>query len=78
MRPGRPRTIERGTWPGRRRRLGDAPDDDLSDVTTAAERLAMMWPLARRAWALAGKTVPDYPRSEAPGRVCGLGLHDES
>jgi len=28
--------------------------DDISDVTTAAERIGMMWPLAQEAWRLAG------------------------
>jgi hypothetical protein len=46
-------------------RLGAEPGDDLSSTTSAQERLAMMWPLALEAWALAGRVVPDYPRSEA-------------
>ena len=53
----------------RRYRLGSEPDDDLSDSTTASERLAMMWPLARRAWELTGKPFPEYRRETMPGRV---------
>ena len=56
----------RQSWPVRRYRLGSEPSDDLSDVTTAEERLAMMWPLALEAWSLAGKRLPPYERSEAP------------
>jgi hypothetical protein len=78
MRSEQPRAKDRGTWPGRRRRLSDAPDDDLSDVTTPAERLAMMWPLTRRAWALSGRAVPDYSRTEAPGRLSRIGVDDGS
>ena len=29
----------------------------------------MMWPLALAAWSVAGQPVPDYARSEAPGKV---------
>jgi hypothetical protein len=47
-------------------RLGCEPGDDLSDTTTAEERLAMMWPLALEAWELAGRSVPAYSRSETP------------
>jgi hypothetical protein len=63
------RAKARRTWPVRAYALGEEPSDDLSASTTAEERLAMMWPLARTAWSLAGLTVPDYPRSQAPGRV---------
>lgn len=58
----------RRNWPIRRFRQGQEPGDDLSASTTAEERLAMMWPLAREAWTLMGG-VPDYPRAQAPGRV---------
>ena len=53
----------------RRYALGEEPSDDLSDVTTAAERLAMMWPLAVRAWTLAGRTLPQYTRATIPTRI---------
>jgi len=59
----------RRSWPIRRYRLGEEPSDDLSDVSTAAERLGMMWPLTRDAWRLAGREMPEYTRAEAPGRV---------
>jgi hypothetical protein len=58
----------RATWPVTVRRL-DESDDDLSDVTTAAERIAMMWPLAQEAWRLAGRPIPTYDRAHTPSRV---------
>jgi hypothetical protein len=56
-------------WPIRRFELGAEPSEDLSAETTMQERLAMMWPLAVRAWTLAGHDLPRYSRSEMPGRV---------
>jgi hypothetical protein len=65
---GAARAEARRSWPVRRYRLGEEPSDDLSDTTTAEERLGMMWPLSLEAWALAGKPLPDYERSRAPIR----------
>jgi hypothetical protein len=62
------RAIRRRSWPVRRYRLGSEPSDDLSDITTAEERLAMMWPLALEAWSLAGLPLPDYSRDQTPIR----------
>ncbi len=59
----------RQAWPIRRFALGAEPSDDLSDRTSAAERLAMVWPLTLLSWRLAGRTMPDYERSAMPGRV---------
>jgi hypothetical protein len=56
-------------WPVRVFRLGDEPSDDLSSSTTAEQRLAMMWELAERGWRLAGREIPEYRRSEIPGKV---------
>jgi hypothetical protein len=58
----------RAEWPVAVHRL-DEDDDDLSDVTTADERIAMMWPLAQEAWRLAGRPIPDYDRAHTPIRV---------
>lgn len=63
------RRRDRKHWPVRVFRLGDEPSDDLSRTTTAEERLAMMWELAERAWRLAGREIPEYRRSEIPGKV---------
>ena len=58
----------RADWPVVVRRL-DEPGDDVSDVTTAAERIAMMWPLAQEAWRLAGRPIPTHDRAHTPSRV---------
>lgn len=70
---------ERRGWPIRRYRLGQEPPDDLSDSTTPAERLAMMWPLAREGWLLAGRSLPMYSRENVPSRIfrCGERPEDE-
>lgn len=67
------RAVSRRNWPIRVYRLGEEPSEDLSAVTTAAERLAMMWPLALDAWAVAGRPLPDYPRHLAPVRILRKG-----
>jgi hypothetical protein len=58
----------RAGWPIVVRRLDEA-DDDISDVTTATERIAMMWPLAQEAWRLAGRPIPTYDRAHTPTRI---------
>jgi len=59
----------RRSWTVRKVRLEDEGGESASFTTTASERLGMMWRLALDAWVSAGKPIPDYPRSEAPGRV---------
>ena len=63
------RRAARAAWPIARFRLGDESADDISAVTTAAERIAMMWPLAETAWKLAGRPLPTYDRRNMPARV---------
>jgi hypothetical protein len=63
------RAAARRSWPIRVYRLGEEPDEDLSDTTTASERLEMMWQLALDAWASMGQPIPDYPREKTPIRV---------
>lgn len=53
----------------RRYALDGEPSEDLSASTTPAQRIGMMWTLARRAWTLMGKDLPVYPREEIPGRL---------
>jgi hypothetical protein len=60
------RAAARGSTPIRVYRLGDAPGDDLTDETTAVQRLEMMWPLALEAWALTGQRLPVYGRGQTP------------
>ncbi len=59
---------ERRNWPVSRFRLGAEPAPSLAASTTAEERLAMMWPLARDAWAVAGLPLPAYTRRDTPVR----------
>jgi hypothetical protein len=56
----------RGAWPVQRFRLGDEPGDDLSNTTSAAERVAMVWRLTLDAWASSGRTLPEYSREHTP------------
>ena len=63
------RRAARATWPIARFALGDECADDISAVTTAAERIAMMWPLAEAAWKLAGRALPTYDRQHMPARL---------
>ena len=67
--PRERRRAARAAWPIVRSRLGEEPSDDLSDVTTPSERVAMMWVLAESAWKMAGRPIPDYTRSNIPARL---------
>jgi hypothetical protein len=62
------RAAARAGWPIRKVGLDDI-GEDLSDVTTAEERLAMMERLALDAWACAGLQWPRYVRADMPGRL---------
>ena len=55
----RDRVVARCNWPVRVFRPDEQPSDDLSDITTAEQRLAMMWPLALVAWTLAGMSLSE-------------------
>jgi hypothetical protein len=74
------RRVERARWSIVRHRLDEEPIDDLSAVTTAVERIAMMWTLAQTAWAVAGLPLPTYDRRSLPGRLFRAGVprpHDD-
>ena len=66
------RAEARRTWPVARFKLGQEPGDDLSATTTAEQRLEMVWALTLEAWALAGRALPAYERSQAPVRRTSL------
>jgi hypothetical protein len=68
------RAAARKNWPIRACRLGEEPPEDLRATTTAGERAEMVWQITLDAWALAGRTLPDYPRDEAPVRVIRAGV----
>lgn len=70
------RRSSRQSWPVRKYRLGQEPGDDLTAITTAEQRFAMMWPLAVEAWRLAGREIPDYDRAHTPIRVIRPGHPD--
>ncbi len=48
--------------------LGSEPPDDLSHLTPD-ERVSLVWDVTVAAWLLAGKELPNVPRSQWPGRV---------
>ena len=56
-------------WPVRRFELGQEPLRDPTDQSTVDERLAMMWPLAKEAWSVAGKPIAAYERKDMPGTL---------
>lgn len=63
------RRAARAEWPIVRLEAGAEAPDDLSLVSTPAERVAMMWALAQAAWKLAGRPLPVYDRRSIPARL---------
>ena len=59
-------------WSARVFRLGHEPGDSLAEVTTPEQRLAMVWDLTLRMWALTGRPLPSYSRESLPVRVLRL------
>ena len=70
------RRAARDSWPVRVFRLGEEPPDDLEQHTTPEQRVGMMWRLARDAWAVAGRPIPDYDRAHTPSRLVRRGARD--
>jgi hypothetical protein len=66
---GERRRAARAHWPIARFPLGQEPPDDLSETTTPAQRVAMMWGLAEEAWRVAGRPLPTYDRTTLPARL---------
>ncbi len=56
-------------WPLRSYAIADEPLRDPLDRSTVDERIAAVWPLTLEAWAVAGKEIPPYLRSTAPGNM---------
>ena len=50
-------------------RLEDEQGDNLTDSTSAEERIAMVEVLSRRMWELTGRPFPTYDRAHMPGRI---------
>jgi hypothetical protein len=59
-------------WSARVFRLGHEPGDNLAEETTAEQRLAMVWDLTLRMWALTGRPLPSYSRENLPARILRL------
>lgn len=57
----------------RRYRLGEEPGDNLAEMTTAEERVAMVEVLSARMWELTGRPSPTYTRATMPVRLTFLG-----
>ncbi len=57
-------------------RLGEEPDEDLSAVTMMEERLAMVWPLSRLAYEIAGFPIEPPPRAQLHGVVVRRSARD--
>jgi hypothetical protein len=55
-----------GPWSARVYHLGEEPIEDLSAVTTAEQRLGMVWELTARMWTLTGRPLPSYARGDIP------------
>ena len=64
----RARASARASWPGRRTTL-DAMEGGEFVPGNPEERLALVFELSERAWALSGKPWPDSDRSRWPGKV---------
>lgn len=62
------RAKARASWPVTRHSLNEPPSDVVR-TASPSERVAMVWALTVDAWTLSGRPIPDYPRSEAPGRI---------
>ena len=59
----------RAAWPMRRVDLRAETLTDSRYRASIEERTALVWELTREAWALTGKPMPTYDRSEMPGTI---------
>lgn len=41
----------------------------FAKTTSSSERLAMMWQLSRDAWVMTGNKLPEYQRTNMPGKL---------
>jgi len=56
-------------WPIRKVALGE---EELADPRISEDvdaRIALVWTLTRQQWAFGGLEIPQYRRSEMPGRI---------
>ena len=54
-------SVDRSSYPTRRRRLTDPDDDHYVEQLSPGERMAMVWPLTLQAWAFV-EGLGDEPR----------------
>ncbi|MFO0694704.1 MAG: hypothetical protein U0230_14175 [Polyangiales bacterium] len=64
----RRRARARANLPVKRVPLSEGSEPDVSGVDASA-RIAMVWELTLDAWASSGRSIPDYSRAHAPGRL---------
>ena len=64
----RARAAARETIAVRKVAFEDEAAPDYRDLDRS-ERVALVWSITLDAWASGQRPIPDYPRSEAPGRV---------
>jgi hypothetical protein len=65
----------RSQWPVRVAPVAELEreEQDLSAVTTVAERFAIMWQIAQDVWAFRGEPVSESQLSRHPGRLIRRG-----
>jgi len=63
------RKAARACWPIRKYRLGEEPEEPMVPATTAEQRLLLVEEMTLASWIAAGRVMPTYTRTEAPGRV---------
>ena len=62
---------KRARWPIERLGLQEDSSDDLSSITTPAERIAMMWFLAETPWKVSGLTFDEVLASRVAVELDG-------
>ena len=70
----RQRAAARSSVSIRRVSLADESSPDVSHLDRS-ERIALVWQVTLDAWASSGRSIPDYARADAPGKMI-RGVHD--
>ena len=63
------RRAARAKWPVRVFNLGEEPEVDWLSITTAEQRLQLVWELSARMAEFTRDALPSYSRSTIPVRV---------
>jgi hypothetical protein len=64
----RARALARASWQGAKWRPSELPEVEIV-AGTVWERIGMVTPITLSAWGMAGSSVPNYSRAEAPGLI---------